>query len=483
MDIRGKTAEVRHYYGDKGHELRRLLQTIMDTAAQIKQELGQGCIRDVYSRGFKQSKFGRGDEEFKAAGKIARLLLKDDKLRGPADVDDLMGLMIVVHYADQIERVEKLLQERLQKLRIISKKSTAKRGGYYATHLNFRSEHPDHWGLPCEVQVKTMLHDSWAWKTHDLTYKPRGQLDRRFGHMMGAFSDGLQALEQQSLMLRDIIEDRWRVEEKWRSAVRQGLFDVLPQWADWDQRSEEARVVRKMIDDNRDKLAAGTATSELIEEIRIGLLRIPRNEIIERYLLEAKFAILRDREPDRERAIDCAWECFEALPRALCADAKTSLQVWGIPLVLQACGDTEGAISIGRRLLEDDYPFEDSDRVIVMFNLANHLIEDTYVGGMAEPEAAARLQMIDSLLKEVEPYFSRDPSALRDAQGMRDVVFGTDPQTIRNGIRSIELGRTPESDDVYEVKFAETYYQHNALIAWHRLREAEAIEIMGRVAT
>lgn len=100
----------------------------------------------------------------------------------------------------------------------IVKDGHVSKDGYHAHHMVFLSDEAKHADLHCEVQVKTMLHDAWAAKTHDLNYKPQGQTDKRLSRMMQVFGDALEFIEVQSELLRHLIHERWNteVERRWQ---------------------------------------------------------------------------------------------------------------------------------------------------------------------------------------------------------------------------------------------------------------------------
>ena len=78
--------------------------------------------------------------------------------------------------------------------------------------------------IRCEVQIKTMLHDGWTAKTHDLTYKPGGEVDDRLDKHVGVLGDVLQLLDDQSELIKDLIIEKWNMDKGRRAAVRLALL-------------------------------------------------------------------------------------------------------------------------------------------------------------------------------------------------------------------------------------------------------------------
>ena len=100
--------------------------------------------------------------------------------------------------------------------------------GYYAHH--YQLEVGDNSSLPrlknarCELQIKTVLHDAWGAKTHDLTYKRAGALDARMNRQVEVLGDVLAGLDQQSELLRHIIEGRWALDERKARVAKSALL-------------------------------------------------------------------------------------------------------------------------------------------------------------------------------------------------------------------------------------------------------------------
>lgn len=57
----------------------------------------------------------------------------------------------------------------------------------------------------CEIQIKTLLHDAWGAKTHDLTYKPSGKIGAELLTSFELLGNNLANLDQQSDALRQSI--------------------------------------------------------------------------------------------------------------------------------------------------------------------------------------------------------------------------------------------------------------------------------------
>jgi ppGpp synthetase/RelA/SpoT-type nucleotidyltranferase len=455
-----------------GDKFRAVTAAVRSACERVEAELGEGVVRRIYGRADKQGKLNLAQRDLKDPGKIALALQRLESIN-VTDVEDVSGLTVVVHYSDQIDNIVERITEYLdrQRIRIKGAPKIRKSGGYYATHVVFRSEHTDHRNFCCEVQVKTMLHDAWAAKTHDLTYKPRGQHDQRFDRMMDVFADALQAIEVQSETLRDVIEERSAAEVGWRNIVRHNLFEFLPYWMDQGLRSKAATQLRDEIKARKDKLASADENDNLFQDIAGRVDDLCRTSLREGYLLEAYISIIRDRPKDRSRALDQARRWLAVADREYRAGNAGPCDVWSVPMIFYVCGDLEMAIHAAEQL-KQCRSLEGRDREVLLFNLANHLIEQAYFRLPQNTTDRADLEKkIKELLSAAPGLRAEDPTPFYDAEGMFAVAFSQDPSEIRAAIDQIQKGK--ENVPPEDKAAADAYYELNIRLAWRRLIEIE----------
>jgi ppGpp synthetase/RelA/SpoT-type nucleotidyltranferase len=457
---------VNNYFAQEANDAayRSLLSTVETSCKEVKRELGEGVVYRVYGRAEKQSDHA----VYKSRTKIAMALIRtgDPTRARIEDVADIIGLTIVVNYPDQISAVADLIINKAAKSRINAAiPKQMKSGGYYATHVNLTSDHQDHRYKKCEVQIKTVLHDAWGAKTHDLTYKPKGPFDRRFESMMQVFGDALDAIDKQSEVLRDLIEERWRAERQWRRVAGKALLETLP---NWQLHGDAAKTLRQKIEQRMGWLRTCPREDEELQEILAEISRL--GEARERYLLEALLAISRDREDGLREAIRRAREWLGACTNMGFASSVNPIEIWSVPLVMQACDDIDGAVEAGEQLLSGAIKLSDRDRALTSLNLANHMIErEYYKPSLPEIRKGEILHRIEELVDQSGEY---DLGALIDTKGMICVVFSENPQDIREAIDKIAEGRrlAPE----HETDVATAYFELNTRLAWRRLLDLEA---------
>lgn len=200
----------------------------------------------IYSRAEKQL-----GNPFKAEQKIAEKLERWRKKipkTTVAEIHDIIALTIVVTYPSDLPLLagylakntdsdlsdfhfrrpddKRFKEENLDELSKGNSRSERDRG-YYACHIKVESAKPIYADILCEVQIKTMLHDGWSAKTHDLTYKPGGELDERLGKHIGVLGDVLQLLDDQSELVKELITEKWNMDKSRKAVVRLQLLTTL----------------------------------------------------------------------------------------------------------------------------------------------------------------------------------------------------------------------------------------------------------------
>jgi ppGpp synthetase/RelA/SpoT-type nucleotidyltranferase len=480
MSKQGITVEgVERFLQRKGPAYLKLLEAVRTAAEGASQKLGVGIVRSIYGRADKQDKTDLAEKSFKAPSKIAKAAARLGHSR-LEEIDDIIGLTVVVHYPDQIRLVELSLVPLLANRRIgIHDNKEKKERGYYATHLVFQSDHTDHQDLRCELQIKTMLHDAWAAKTHDLTYKPQTSHDSRFDRMMSLFAESLQGIEILSETLRDMIQERWAAESRWRKILRRTMFESVPAWVDEDF-SPEALAIRGRLIAAAERLERERDDDSVIQPLASDINILGRTQPREAYLLEGYLAMLTDRSADRQRAERRALEWLTIAPKEFSAGRARERDLYSVPLILHACGNPEKAIEASEMLLEAGGDFSPKLCHVVSFNLADFLVEQACFQLPSDPgEQAEMRERIESLLAAAAPLRQQEPTAFLDLEGMIDVAFASDAKTLEGAIRKIEQGNRQVPDR--EVETAQAYHDVHIRLAWRRLLEAEAKEaFLGR---
>lgn len=199
-------------------------------------------IYKVYSRAEKQP-----NEPLKTSWKIAEKLdsWRKDKLTTlVSDIHDIIGLTIIVTFPSDVLSLEKHFnkKKKIGNFRLFdgeskndetikgkTKKGELKKGkGYYAYHFKVKNDiEPNYRNILCEIQIKTILHDAWSAKTHDLTYKPKGEIDDGLNNHMNILGDELMLLDWQSEIIKNLITEKWNTDKNRKAAAKQALLISL----------------------------------------------------------------------------------------------------------------------------------------------------------------------------------------------------------------------------------------------------------------
>lgn len=137
-------------------------------------------------------------------------------------ITDLIGLRVVCLYEDDIEKIREVLKKHFEVIdetnKISQIESTADSFGYKGLHLDLklgeeRKEMPEYKsfvGLPFEIQIRTIIQDSWSVLDHKIKYKKSipNPLKRRINTLAALFE----------LADREFKEIRISTEEELRKA-------------------------------------------------------------------------------------------------------------------------------------------------------------------------------------------------------------------------------------------------------------------------
>ena len=214
-------SDIVEFLRDHEPAYRAVLNEILDRLSRLFDDWeGERRIYRIYSRADKQA-----GNILKDAWKVHYKILKKPKeFPSTIDVQDIIGITIVVNYVEDVSYVRRVIDSTLAddtglffdsrgslsdkrlKSKIWGERKREK--GYYAHHYVLQiPDMPELRDYRCEVQVKTLLHDAWGAKTHDLTYKPTGEVSAGLEKIIEGFGDELQRIEKASENIRKNINN------------------------------------------------------------------------------------------------------------------------------------------------------------------------------------------------------------------------------------------------------------------------------------
>lgn len=219
--------EVRDFMSRRRGDYISFLNAVSSALHKFKDsQKFQPIIYRIYSRADKQAGGDPLKNEFKIAKKLT-VWRKTNPSCAINSIHDIIGTTVVVFFSSQVNDVASGLRDNMLEELKMDNEDPKNDDGYHAIHFIASSIKPMYSGLRCEIQVKTLLHDGWAAKTHDLTYKPRGVTDSNLVKHMQILGDSIEILEKQSDIIKEIIEKAWAREKRRReSAQRELLLSV-----------------------------------------------------------------------------------------------------------------------------------------------------------------------------------------------------------------------------------------------------------------
>lgn len=222
-------AEVNGYLDshDKAKRYQEYQEAILNKLREFAEQPElSNRIHDVISRA------SSPHEPLKSRKKIALKLRKWRKTNPKAkvsDVHDIAGLTISCPYPSDVEIVQKYILDNSEKYRtIFSVKSCREidRSDYRAYHFELHGK-GKFISCKAEMQLKTVFARSWGLKTHDLTYKPPGDIDARLQMHIDKLGHILKIVDDQSEIVKDLIEQAWTLDKKRRDAAQRSLLSTF----------------------------------------------------------------------------------------------------------------------------------------------------------------------------------------------------------------------------------------------------------------
>lgn len=477
-DIKRAEDFLRQYKAD----YRALLEDAFQACKQVESALG-GVVADVYTRGSSQD-----GEEFKDAGKMAAKLRQRGMQTSATNfmsLNDVVGLTVVVQYPDQVDDVVRRI-----KLRLASSGTKAGRperhenkGGYFASHLVCSSQRGGE-TLRCEIQIKTMLHDAWSAKMHDLTYKPGGMLDPRLSALMASIAVTIQNLEEQSRLIRDMIQAGWNVEEEARLAARKFLFEsMLREGADTshDSGDDEILALRRKVERASITIDAGgpKAVNDLAKlTAAVNGLGSKGGRERHAWMLAGRVASIKPSANLTRFFQNHADAWLGVAPGFLSAGIVEAREIAAVPLMFYVFGDLERAIDYASRLLHDPSfaTMPSATRDYVEFNRACFMVEREYHAPTRdEPRRMELRAEVDRVLDaRYRSASDDDKSSVLDSIGFAKITFARTREEVRAGIE--DCVASASAAPLREKEVASAYMELNLRLGWRRYFEIEIME-------
>jgi hypothetical protein len=470
--------KVRRYLRDQDRSYREFLSIVKMGCQDVAAALGGQVVLRVYDRTDKQ-----GGEPLKDAAKVLEATtqpIRNDNLRKIADI---IGVTVVVQYPDQIAVMLDKLKEQLALRQAVEENRKALTGAYFAVHATYRSTAVAHGNILCEVQCKTVLHDAWSAKMHDLTYKPLGTMDSRMKGLIEAISVSLEGLEKQSQIARDMILSRQRGEQKpFRASLAAFLSGV-----EGSLDSRQGQRDREVVELKREveAFAAGAAADlrkRRAAQLNEKILRLLENDRTAgcAWLLAVRFAMALSQGEAARFLGNAAEGLIDRLAGLRAADLISEAELRAIPVGFYALQDFSRALEYVDRLLDQQATLNLSpDGLnILKFNKATWLLERESLRPSKPAVATAVRKEVDRLLAESKDDLTlKDEPGVRDTEGLRLIVYGTTKEEVRRGIDLCMAAGEPVEGDELESAVAIAYAEWRNHVGWRRYFELAEREV------
>lgn len=469
--------KVRQFLKEHEKSYLELLNRVKSACKEVGAELGSQVVLRVYDRTDKQ-----GGEALKDAAKVLEASARPVRKAELKKINDIIGVTMVVQYPDQI----KLALDRLKAILEKDAEQTARKDlkeTYFATHATYKSKSVTHSGIMCEVQCKTVLHDAWSAKMHDLTYKPLGSMDPRMKGLIEAISLSLEGLERQSQIARDMILSRQVGERKpFQASLIAFLAGVegellkrfIGEGAPKDALAELRNAVKDLANngDKSDELVAdlgGKIQASIEAELEAGPA----------WLIAVRFAgALPGSEAYRflGNAADALFDSLQALRDK---EMITEPEMRAIPIGFYALQDFARALEHVDKLLAQANTLKLSEECvrILKFNKATWLLERECLRPSKPSLAKAIKEEVEALVAEVRPILEvNDEAVVKDTDGLMLIVYGQTKEEVRTGIEMcIDAGEPVEGDEL-ETAVALAYAEWRNQVGWRRFFELAELE-------
>ena len=387
---------------------------------------------------------------------------------------DIVGITVVVAYPSDVDEVCTFINDAiaLKKLKsyVYEKRNgkvihgrLMKSDGYQAYHFVVGIDNnPYYRDMRCEIQIKTILHDAWAAKTHDLTYKRYSFINDNIIEQFRLLSNNLSSLDHHSELIKDMIYKEWFADNQRKTKARHTLLSRVPTEEDPklimrynDIRDEVVTITEQL--NNQEENRSGSQMSELEDRIEHQIENFSKiGSPLSACNLLTFAAVLWGSDKLKELAISRIDDwilCTGDTTERFRAHAYKSYALYVMGLIKDAIDVGEEAIDKYKDKYRNDDP-----KVQIAIRLHNNLaysyaeLGETDVGERlnAEQRANQHIMQADELRQAIESDFEVGETRRGfhiDTRGFIKIKFGRTKEEIYEGLKLCELSieQVPES--------------------------------------
>jgi ppGpp synthetase/RelA/SpoT-type nucleotidyltranferase len=144
---------------------------------------------------------------------------KKDKYTELNEVTDIVGIRIITHYSDDVDKVATLLEKEfdidnensIDKRKILDPDRFGYLSLHYISELNKErlklAEYKQFKGIKFEIQIRSILQHTWAEIEHDIGYKSKAEVPREIRRQFSRLAGLLEIADSEFVNIRNSLND------------------------------------------------------------------------------------------------------------------------------------------------------------------------------------------------------------------------------------------------------------------------------------
>ena len=310
-------SKVREYLSEERRESYADFQqaVVGQLTALMNKSALKGRIAEVRSRTDAAGK-PRLKTEKKIALKLRRWIKERkarDKIPKVADIHDIAAATLICFYPSDVDLVTKFIEDNPPNaFEIFDEVRVIDTPDYYAVHMILQGK-GNYLGATCELQIKTIFTQSWGQKTHDIIYKPPGDIAENLRIHMLKLSNTLRLLDEQSEIVKNLIEEAWRMDRRRRVTAQKSLLSATV-----ESLHPELQAIKDYWSSHEDAITSAEADSAIIIDLDAMFLKAKANTAtltLDLCRLISVYALTRISRDRNDSAIDLIDEYIGTLKR------------------------------------------------------------------------------------------------------------------------------------------------------------------------
>ena len=204
-----KTGEALDHLWEHQPEVIRAFLDIRPSYERLAEEVAYILERSVRSAGVE---YAAVTHRAKTLDSFCEKVVRKSYENPLNQVSDIAGVRIVFLYLSDRSQLETIIKKHFDVVERVDKvdRDDPERFGYGALHYQVRlgekasgARYDELKNLACEIQVRTILQDSWAVVAHHLSYKQESDVPKQLRRKLNALSGLFETADDQFNRLRD----------------------------------------------------------------------------------------------------------------------------------------------------------------------------------------------------------------------------------------------------------------------------------------